>query len=364
MSAPFVNRRVKVTGTSKTELNGQTGQARSYNASAMRYTVLLDSGISVALKPVNLLPDGTEDDGVGSGGMPGMAGMPGMPDMSQLIELLPSWLKEKLQRGQTPDMSDLLRLLPPGVTIPHVGLVVVLFIVLVLKFGLLKTGLLFAILSYLVYSGYGAFTRAGGGVACMKAAAEAAGQEASGKIRAVSLQVSGVNLPAKMAQGALVAVLVALLYFILFSGAEANTSAASYSPGYRDHHNSFASRVLSLEQAYRLGHADGVAGVDSEFGWSKNAPPQDDDYDYMPPPPHREQYSAPGSGGGGGLSSLFSFGKLFTVGMLGKQVHGLGSQPGGGWSKDLAVANLMNMGAVQKGFMALMVMRLFGMSPI
>jgi len=54
MSAPFVGKRVEVIGTSREELNGQLGIARDFDCDKARYTVLLDNGQAIALKPSNL----------------------------------------------------------------------------------------------------------------------------------------------------------------------------------------------------------------------------------------------------------------------------------------------------------------------
>ena len=60
----------------------------------------------------------------------------------------------------------------------------------------------------------------------------------------------------------------------------------------------------------------------------------------------------------------FGIGKLFSIAMLGRQIYGLGANPGGGWDFGLAQANLVNMQMMQKVFMGMMVLRLFGLSPI
>mmetsp|Transcript_103478 Transcript_103478/g.301916 ORF Transcript_103478/g.301916 Transcript_103478/m.301916 type:complete len:504 (+) Transcript_103478:121-1632(+) len=54
MSTPFKGRRVQVVNTSREDLNGSTGKAVDFNEASGRYTVQLDNGQSVALKPVNL----------------------------------------------------------------------------------------------------------------------------------------------------------------------------------------------------------------------------------------------------------------------------------------------------------------------
>ena len=357
MSAPFENRRVKVTGTSKPELNGQTGVARSYSASSMRYTVQLDSGACVALRPVNLQPVGAEEeDGAGAGA--GAGGMPeGMPDLGQLLHMLPPWLREKLARGQVPDMTDLQRLLPPGVTVTHVGGALALFVVMVFKLGLVRAALLFGLFGFFAFFGFGAYSRAGGGINGVKAAADAVAQQVSQRVGTMSQQQ--LKLSPLMSMGAVGAIAVAVLYFSLVSGGytQRSVGSAPYDSSGEAFSYSAPHSRMTLEQAYDLGYADGKDGHDS--AWADHAPPRHESEDYFPayPPP-------PPQAGSSGISNMFSFGKLFTVGLLAKQIYGLGSQPQGGWSHELAMANLMNQSAVQKGFLALMVLRLFGMSPI
>mmetsp|Transcript_20188 Transcript_20188/g.34052 ORF Transcript_20188/g.34052 Transcript_20188/m.34052 type:complete len:355 (+) Transcript_20188:34-1098(+) len=354
MSGPFVGRRVKITGTSKADLNGQTGVAQSYSPSTMRYTVLLSSGTSVALKPANLLPDGSEDEG--GGGFP--AG--GMPDMNQVLHMLPSWLREKLARGQTPDMNDLQRLLPPGVTLVHAGGGLAVFVVLAFKVGLLRALLLCGLLGFLVtIFDITAYSRAGGGISGLMAAAEAAGQQVSHRVGTMSQQQ--LKLSPMMSLGALAAVVLAVFYFVLVSGSSGSASFSSGEPSYGSYTPPrHFSPSMTLEQAYDLGYADGASGEGRNWAGHEAATPSADNADYYPEYPP----SPPLQRSDGGISNFFSFGKLFTLALLGKQMHGLGAAPGGGWSYHLAMANLANQSAVQKGFLALMVLRLFGMSPI
>lgn len=336
MSAPFVNRRVKVTGTSRSELNGQIGLAQSYNANTIRYTVLLDSGMSLALKPVNLIPEGNEDES-GRGNFPGMGGM---PDMNKALDMLPLWLKEKVMRGQAPDMSDIQRLLPSGVSLGHVGIFVALLMIMTLKIGVLRAFILFTMIGMLVYGGYGAFTRASGGINGLKAAMEAVGR--------LTLDKLNVSLSPVSTQITVVVAVLAVLYFTLFSG-----SPSHVAPSHEYYSHTSYLEVMSLEEAYQLGYSDASSGVESD--WQRHAPPR------RAPP---VDYSFASTPRGDMFSNFFSFGNIFTLVILGKQIYGLGAVPGGSWDRDLAVANLMNMGSIQKCFMVLMVLRLFGLSPI
>lgn len=68
MSAPYVGKRVQVVDTSRDELNGSIGTALEYDRDKGRYTVRLDNGQSVALKPANLLESSEPVRKNGTGG--------------------------------------------------------------------------------------------------------------------------------------------------------------------------------------------------------------------------------------------------------------------------------------------------------
>lgn len=314
----------------------------------MRYTVLLSSGTSVLLKPANLLPEGSEDEDGG-----GMAG--GFSGMSQVLDMLPQWLREKVVRGQIPDMADLQRILPPGVTTTHVAGVFALFVLTVLKFGLLRAALLWGLIGFVANAGFGSFSSAGGGVAGVQAAVQATGQRVSRKLSDLSQQ--RVQLSPSLALGALAVVAVAVLYFVLFSGGAATAPSVYDSYSAPHTYTPPPAERMTLEQAYELGYADAKRGA--ELDWAEHAP-RSQPLHYSSPPPQYSAAPAPS----GGLASMFSFGKIFTLGLLAKQLHGLGATGGGGWNPQMAWANLLNQSAMQKGFLALMVLRLFGMSPI
>ena len=53
MSAPLVGRRVRVTGTSRHDLNGREGMASRFDDANGRYIINLDGGTNAALKYVN-----------------------------------------------------------------------------------------------------------------------------------------------------------------------------------------------------------------------------------------------------------------------------------------------------------------------
>jgi hypothetical protein len=360
MSAPFINTRVKIDGTSKSELNGQQGTATSYNSESMRYTVMMDNGQPVALKVVNLIPigeagqAGASGGGGGGGGFPGMAGM-GMPDISQMLNQLPvpAWLKEKLTRGETPTMDDLRRLLPPGVTAMHVGAVAASFLLMFFKFGIIKTVILFALLGFIAYAGFGAFSEAGGGVSGLKAAGTAVGERLSAEVEKRTQR----NIPPNLALGALGAALLAAMYYIFLTGGSAAPSFQPYSaPPYPG---------LAARDAYGRGYDDAQGGKTED--WSRHA----DEFSGSSMGSMGSSMGSMGSSMGmqptqssGGMFAGFGFGKMFSLAILGKQIYSLGSVPGGGWDINFARVNVMNMSAMQKGMMMFMVARLVGMSPI
>ena len=52
--SPLVGKRVVITGTSREDLNGRAGLARSFDQSKARYVVRLDGGVELKVKPANL----------------------------------------------------------------------------------------------------------------------------------------------------------------------------------------------------------------------------------------------------------------------------------------------------------------------
>ena len=75
----LVGKRVTVQGlNSKPELNGKSGTALSFDDGKGRYTVQLDNGSTMALKPANLVAQ--QQQSSSGGGMPG-----GMPDFSSMF---------------------------------------------------------------------------------------------------------------------------------------------------------------------------------------------------------------------------------------------------------------------------------------
>ena len=52
--SPLVGKRVVITGTSREDLNGRAGLARSFDQSKARYVVRLEDGLELKVKPANL----------------------------------------------------------------------------------------------------------------------------------------------------------------------------------------------------------------------------------------------------------------------------------------------------------------------
>lgn len=342
MSAPYINRRVKVTGTSKPELNDQEGRATGYNRETNRYTVLLDNGRSVSLKVANLIPGPVEDDSPSSG-IPGMSGMPGMPDMSKLFAMMPPWLSSKLMRGEMPNMNDLIRLLPPGVTLTHIGIVSVLFFVMVFRYGFMKSLIFFSFVVGSLYFGYTPYVEAGGGVSGLKAASNSLGRKFSYFIYSLTQQ----NIPEHLSIIALGAVSVAMLYYVFIQGGLAPIDSQSQ----------YSGPTFTAEDAYDEGYADAKANRPHDWIGS-------DSYRYASSRDRSASGVRSGSGFGAFSMPSLGIGNIFTIAMLGRQVYSLGSIPGGGWDMGLAYSNFMHMATMQKVFMGMMLLRLFGLSPI
>ena len=113
-----------------------------------------------------------------------------------------------------------------------------------------------------------------------------------------------------------------------------------------------------------------ASGASSRSGSGRSSATSDDGFDdeeeddddfAMPSPPLR-----PASRGGPTMGMLGMIGPI----ILGKQIFDLGRCPGipigspGFWDWRLCIAQLKNLSGMRKGFMALMVLRILGMSPI
>ena len=130
-----------------------------------RYQIRLPNGQVLALKPANLTPIATPDDGGGGGGFGGM------PDLGAMLGQMPPWLREKIQRGEQPSVNDLKRLLGIEVPTPVLGGLAVAVALLWWKLGLVRALVVGAPLGFAVLVGFGPFSRAGGGVGGLKAGA-------------------------------------------------------------------------------------------------------------------------------------------------------------------------------------------------
>ena len=137
--------KVKVEGLqAKPELNGLEGTVLGSKPGAdgmPRYTVRLP-GLAepIALKPKNLAPIATPDDGGSGGGFSGMPG--GMPDMQAMMNNLPPWLKEKLARGETPTFDDAKRFMGIDVSLASIGVLALSFVAMWWKIGLIRAAFL------------------------------------------------------------------------------------------------------------------------------------------------------------------------------------------------------------------------------
>ena len=122
--APLVGRRVIVDGlSSKPELNGSRGIAVGFDEDKGRYTVRLDAGPTMALRPSNLTADGSADGGGGGGGggMPGFGGgMPGFGGGG-----MPAGAAAQAAQAA---MARLQAMLPPGVSPAQAGVAMLLLL--------------------------------------------------------------------------------------------------------------------------------------------------------------------------------------------------------------------------------------------
>jgi len=122
--APLVGRRVIVDGlSSKPELNGSRGIAVGFDEDKGRYTVRLDAGPTMALRPSNLTADGSADGGGGggSGGMSGFGGgMPGFGGGG-----MPAGAAAQAAQAAK---ARLQAMLPPGVSPAQAGVAMLLLL--------------------------------------------------------------------------------------------------------------------------------------------------------------------------------------------------------------------------------------------
>jgi hypothetical protein len=101
-----------------------------------------------------------------------------------------------------------------------------------------------------------------------------------------------------------------------------------------------------VSQAYFAGFQDAEKG--NPFGTS------------MPEPSGAYEGHQEEAGGSGG----FGISNMFTIFILGRTVYSLGQGPAGGWSPANVIQNAQRMQGMQLFFFGLMLLRLFGLSPI
>jgi len=230
-----------------------------------RYSVNVNGSV-LALKPKNLIPLAVPEDN--GGGMGGMPGVPGMPDMQQVLNQLPPWFKEKLQRGERPTFADIQRLLGIEVTTTQFAGLGAVFLLLFWKAGLVKALLVSVVLGYALVVGAGAYSRAGGKLAGLKAGASAVCDNVAELARSKAgyeLTPTQASLVAGAAALAVVAVCVQAFLFSGMSSSSAASAAGLGSGGYDFEDAASAppagmSFTQQLQTAYDKGYSDGEQG--------------------------------------------------------------------------------------------------------
>ena len=291
MSAPLVGKRVVVNGlSSKPELNGRGGTAISFDDGKGRYSVRLDSGETLALKPNNLQQQG--DGGAGGGG--GGAGMGGMPDFSSMFG----------GAGGMPQMPAGMPPLPTGT-----ALHVIVGVPLLCKIGLglsVMSSAIVALILYQLWSICGnSFAAAGGGVAGIKASYSSV------------IATLRSNLEATMGRAisntqatALLVLCACLLVYCLLPGKPLVSGMSN-------------SAEATLLDPYQQGYEDALAGRPRAYGegaWAHCSAPGG-------------AASTGGDTGGGG----WGMSKLLYLGIMGQRIFQMGGSP---WSPQNVVQNI------------------------
>jgi hypothetical protein len=161
-----------------------------------------------------------------------------------------------------------------------------------------------------------------------------------------------------MSLGALAVLVAAVLYYVFIDGSLGGGGAGAGLGSTMG--GSFSGSLSVAEQAYAEGYEDAIAGREPNWAGSNSrryasAQAASARADSASPPP---------SSGGSGFLGGFGLGKLFSLALVGRQVYTLGAVPGGGWDFNLARVNVVNLPTMQKIFLGMNVLRLFGMSPI
>ena len=303
MSEPFVGRRVEITGTSRADLNGKRGTAVSFDTDKGRYRVRV-RGSDMYLKPSNLLPVPESD------------------------------MKDQAEQYADELMSRLKNALPPGFAPRDALFAIVGFALLWRTAGLVRAAVLLLITVAVLFGGAReAYSRAGGGVAGVKAGADAAGTFAAKEVS----RRAGRPITSKQAWVGL-ALLVLLAY--QFGGARKAAPRAYKAPrsAYEPTGGS------SCADAYRRGFDDATAGRKYDA---------DGDFDAYDDEPEGHEPS------GGMGSALLS--KGLPLFFFGKQVQQLGGSP---WNPQVAQRNFMALDPMRKAMFGFLVLRLLGLSPI
>ena len=303
MSEPFVGRRVEITGTSRADLNGRRGTAVSFDTDKGRYRVRV-RGSDMYLKPSNLLPVPESD------------------------------MKDQAEQYADEFMSRLKDVLPPGFAPRDALFAIVGFALLWRTAGLVRAAVLLLITVLVLFGGAReAYARAGGGVAGVKAGADAAGTFAAKEVS----RRAGRPVTSKQAWVGLV-LLVVLAY--QFGGGK-KAAPRTYKPPRSAYEPTGGS---SCADAYRRGFDDATAGRKYDA---------DGDFDAYDDEPEGHEPS------GGMGSALLS--KGLPLFFFGKQVQQLGGSP---WNPQVAQRNFMALDPMRKAMFGFLVLRLLGLSPI
>ena len=303
MSEPFVGRRVEITGTSRADLNGKRGTAISFDTDKGRYRVRV-RGSDMYLKPSNLLPVPESD------------------------------MKDQAEQYADEFMSRLKDVLPPGFAPRDALFAIVGFALLWRTAGLVRAAVLLLITVLVLFGGAReAYARAGGGVAGVKAGADAAGTFAAKEVS----RRAGRPVTSKQAWVGL-ALLVVLAY--QFGGGK-KAAPRTYKPPRSAYEPTGGS---SCADAYRRGFDDATAGRKYDA---------DGDFDAYDDEPEGHEPS------GGMGSALLS--KGLPLFFFGKQVQQLGGSP---WNPQVAQRNFMALDPMRKAMFGFLVLRLLGLSPL
>ena len=298
-----MGRRVEITGTSRADLNGRRGTAVSFDTDKGRYRVRV-RGSDMYLKPSNLLPVPESD------------------------------MKDQAEQYADEFMSRLKDALPPGFAPRDALFAIVGFALLWRTAGLVRAAVLLLITVLVLFGGAReAYARAGGGVAGVKAGADAAGTFAAKEVS----RRAGRPVTSKQAWVGLV-LLVVLAY--QFGGGK-KAAPRTYKPPRSAYEPTGGS---SCADAYRRGFDDATAGRKYDA---------DGDFDAYDDEPEGHEPS------GGMGSALLS--KGLPLFFFGKQVQQLGGSP---WNPQVAQRNFMALDPMRKAMFGFLVLRLLGLSPI